>query len=186
MFLGPQNDTPSGLSPQLRLQNTPGVDSVSPTELSIRFPCRSRLAGIMSYPQPLCTCTGRLSGPTISTVGNTLQIERFGNVKRQSVLCLKGPLTMENVFLFQNAIRREEGFSTVILDLSDVPYIDSTALGALVATYVSRQKAGRRVVLSGVSERVLRMLKITRVESLFLTFPTLEDAIGGLTRAGVA
>jgi len=88
--------------------------------------------------------------------------------------------------LFQNAIRREESFSTVILDLSDVPYIDSTALGALVAAAVSRQKAGRRVVLSGVSERVLRMLKITRVESLFLTFPTLEDAIGGLTRAGVA
>jgi len=119
-------------------------------------------------------------------VGNTLQIERLGNVKGQSVLCLKGPLTMENLFLFQNAIRREEGFSTVILDLSDVPYIDSTALGALVAAYVSRQKAGRRVVLSGVSERVLRMLKITNVESLFLTFPTLEDAIDGLTRAGVA
>ena len=56
----------------------------------------------------------------------------------------------------------------------------------LVAANVSCQKAGRRVVLSGVSERVLRMLKITRVESLFLTFPTLEDAIGGLTRAGAA
>jgi len=140
----------------------------------------------MTFPQPLCTCTCRLPGPTISTVGNTLQIERLGNVKGQSVLCLKGPLTMENLFLFQNAIRREEGFSTVILDLSDVPYIDSTALGALVAAYVSRQKAGRRVVLSGVSERVLRMLKITRVESLFLTFSTLENAIGGLTRAGVA
>jgi len=110
----------------------------------------------------------------------------LGNVKGQSVLCFRGPLTVESVSLFQNAIRREEGFSTVILDLSDVPYIDSTALGALVAAYVSRQKAGRRVVLSGVSERVLRMLKITRVESLFLTFPTLEDAIGGLTRAGVA
>jgi len=74
----------------------------------------------------------------------------------------------------------------VILDLSDVPYIDSTALGALVSAYVSRQKLGRRVVLSGASERVSKMLKITSVESLFLTFPTLEDAIGGLTRAGAA
>ncbi len=119
-------------------------------------------------------------------MGNRLQVERLGNVKGQSVLCLKGPLTVESVSLFQNAIRREEGFSTVILDLSDVPYIDSTALGALVAAYVSRQKAGRRVVLSGVSERVSRMFKITNVESLFLTFPTLEEAIGGLTRAGAA
>jgi len=119
-------------------------------------------------------------------MGNRLQVERLGNVKGQSVLCLKGPLTMENLCLFQNAIRREEGFSTVILDLSGVPYIDSTALGALVAANVSCQKAGRRVVLSGVSERVSRMFKITNVESLFLTFPTLEDAIGGLTRAGTA
>ncbi len=186
MFPGPQHDTPPGLIPQLRFQNTPGVDSVPPTELSIRFPCTSRLAGIMSFPQPLCTCTCRLPGPTISTVGNTLQIERLGNVKGQSVLCLKGPLTIENVSLFQGAIRREESFSTVILDLSDVPYIDSTALGALVSAYVSRQKLGRRVVLSGASERVSKMLKITSVESLFLTFPTLEDAIGGLTQAGTA
>ncbi len=51
-------------------------------------------------------------------MGNTLQIERLGNVKGQSVLCLKGPLTMENVSRFQGAIRREESFSTVILDLS--------------------------------------------------------------------
>src|SRR5882724_10425138 len=87
------------------------------------------------------TCTCRLPGPTISTVGNTLQIERLGNVKGQSVLCLKGPLTIENVSLFQGAIRREESFSTVILDLSDVPYIDSTALGALVSAYVSRISA---------------------------------------------
>src|SRR5207244_8289538 len=126
----------------------------------------------MTFPQPLCTCTCRLPGPTISTMGNRLQVERLGNVKGQSVLCFRGPLTMENLFLFQNAIRREEGFSTVILDLSDVPYIDSTALGALVAAYVSRQNAGRRIVLSGVSERVLRTLKITNVESLFLKYQT--------------
>src|SRR6266516_1520945 len=145
-----------------------------------------QMSGIVTLPQPLCTCTCRLPGPTIPIVGNTLQIDRLGNVKGQSVLCLKGPLTIENVSLFQSAIRREESFSTVILDLSDVPYIDSTALGALVSAYVSRQKVGRRVVLSGTSERVSKMLKITSVESLFLTFPTLEDAIGDLTRAGTA
>src|SRR5438876_12391699 len=92
-------------------------------------------------------------------------------------------VSLENVSLFQGAIRREESFSTVILDLSDVPYIDSTALGALVSPYVARQKVGRRVVLSGASERVSMMLIITSVESLFLTFPTLEDAIGDLQLA---
>ncbi len=60
---------------------------------------------------------------------------------------------------------------TVILDLTDVPYIDSSGLGSLVSAYVSRQKAGQRVVLSGVNERILLLMEITRVEPLFLILP---------------
>jgi anti-sigma B factor antagonist len=119
-------------------------------------------------------------------MGNRLEVERLGTVKGYTVLCFKGPLTMENVFVFRSAIKREENLPTVILDFSDVPYMDSTALGALVSAYVSRQKLGRRVVLSGIGDRVSKMLKITSVDSLFLTFPTREDAIGGLSGAGAA
>jgi len=127
-----------------------------------------------------------LTSYNLGAMGDSLKVERLGNIKNQTVLCFKGPLTIENVSLFQTAMRREESFSTVILDFSDVPYIDSTALGALVSAYVSRQKLGRRIVLSGITERVANMLKITNVESLFLTFPTLEEAISSLTRAGAA
>jgi hypothetical protein len=37
-------------------------------------------------------------------MGNTLQVERLGNVKGQSVLCFRGPLTVKGVSLFQNVI----------------------------------------------------------------------------------
>jgi anti-sigma B factor antagonist len=93
---------------------------------------------------------------------------------------------MENLSLFQNAIRREENIPTVILDFSDVPYMDSAGLGSLVSAYVTRQKATRQIALSGVNERVLRLFETTRVEPLFLIFPTLEDAITGLTTAAEA
>jgi anti-sigma B factor antagonist len=69
---------------------------------------------------------------------------------------------------------------------SDVPYIDSSALGVLVSAYVSRQKLGMPLLLAGVSDRVSKMMKITSIESLFVTFPTLEDAIGALAQAGNA
>lgn len=115
-----------------------------------------------------------------------LTIEKLGDVEGQGVLCLHGPLTTENVLPFQNAIRREETAPSVILDLSEVPYIDSSGLGSLVSAYVSRQKAGRRVALSGVNPRVLRLFEITKVESLFLIFPTLEEAVAALARAGHA
>ena len=115
-----------------------------------------------------------------------LVVEKLGMGEGQGVLFLRGPLTMENLLLFQNAMRREADSGTVILDLSEVPYIDSAGLGSLVSALVSRQKAGRRVALSGVNERVLRLLEITRVESIFLIFETLDHAIAALSGAGQA
>ena len=105
--------------------------------------------------------------------------------REPGMLRLKGPLTTENLALFQNAVRREDT-STVILDLSGVPYIDSAGLGSLISAHVSWQKAGRRVVLSGVNQRVLKLFEITKTEPLFLIFPTPWDAIEALTNAGRA
>jgi anti-sigma B factor antagonist len=119
-------------------------------------------------------------------VTEPLTIERLIAQEGPRVLCLRGPLVLENLSLFQNAIRREENIQTVILDLSDVPYIDSSGLGSLVSAYVTRQKATRRIALSGVNDRVLKLFETTRVEPLFLIFPTLEDAITGLTTAAEA
>ncbi len=101
------------------------------------------------------------------------------------VLRLRGPLTMENVASFQNAVRRE-GSSLVFLDLSEVPYVDSAGLGSLVSAYISRQKAGQRVVLAGVNDRVLKLFEITKVEPLFLIFPTVGDAVTAMLNSGSA
>jgi anti-sigma B factor antagonist len=110
-----------------------------------------------------------------------LQIEHVD----RGVLSLHGPLTLENVPPFLNAVRRENA-PTVILDLSDVPYLDSSGLGSLVSAYTSCQKAGRRVALTGVTPRVLKVFEITRVEDVFLMFPTLSDALEAFTNAGTA
>ncbi|HWC17729.1 MAG TPA: STAS domain-containing protein [Terriglobales bacterium] len=103
----------------------------------------------------------------------------------QGVLCLEGPLTMDNVSQFQSAIRREEA-AKMILDLTQVPYIDSAGLGSIVSAHVSLQKAGRWMALVGVNERVSRLFEITHVQDLFLTFPNIWDAIEALTKAADA
>ena len=92
---------------------------------------------------------------------------------------------MENVTPFLNAVRRENA-PTMILDLSGVPYLDSSGLGSLVSACTSAAKAGRRIALAGVNHRVLKVFEITKVEQIFLMFPTLSDAIEGLTNAGSA
>lgn len=104
----------------------------------------------------------------------------------QEVLSLHGPLTAGNASIFQNAIRREEPASMLILDLSEVPYIDSAGLGCLVSAFVSRQKAGRKMILSGINQRVQRLFEITRVQDLFLIFSSPDEAIAALHGAGEA
>ena len=103
----------------------------------------------------------------------------------RGVLSFRGPLTMENVTPFLNAVRRESA-PTMILDLSGVPYLDSSGLGSLVSAYTSCQKAGRRVALTGVNQRVMRVFEITKVEPIFLMFPTVSEALEALTNAGTA
>ena len=119
-------------------------------------------------------------------VSHELTVERYAGVTdEQRVLLLRGPLTIETTPHFERAVRNENA-ETMILDLADVPYIDSTALGALVSTYVSRHRMGRQIALSGVSGQVSKTLKITKVEPLFLLFPTLEDALTRLDEASNA
>jgi|SRR3979409_1246712 anti-sigma B factor antagonist len=103
----------------------------------------------------------------------------------RGVLSLRGPLTMENVSPFLNAVRRESA-PTMILDFTGVPYLDSSGLGSLVSAYTSCQKAGRRVALTGVNKRVMKVFEITKVEEIFLMFPTLSDALEAFTNAGTA
>ena len=115
-----------------------------------------------------------------------LTVERYAGVTdEQRVLLIRGPLTIETTPQFERAVRHEVA-ETMILDLSDVPYIDSVGLGSLVATYVSHQKTGRCLVLTGVTPRVMKVLKITNVHNFFMTFPTTWEAVEALANTGTA
>src|SRR5205823_615364 len=103
-------------------------------------------------------------------MSESLVVDRSDSFPFQQVLTLSGPLTANSAPVFQNAMRREQSAETVILDLSQVPYIDSAGLGLLVTAHVSRQKLGRKIVLSGINQRVRRLFEITRVANLFLIF----------------
>jgi anti-sigma B factor antagonist len=64
----------------------------------------------------------------------------------------------------------------LILDLTDVPSMDSMAVGTLVRAYVTCNKAGRRLALVGLSRRVHNCLQLTGLEPLFDTYATVADA----------
>jgi anti-sigma B factor antagonist len=125
--------------------------------------------------------------PRLNNMGSKdLTVERYDGVAEdQRILLLRGPLTMETAPKFQRAVHHENA-ETMILDLSDVPYIDSVGLGSLVAAYVSHQKTGRCLVLTGLKPRVLKVMEITKVDDFFLTFGTTWEAVEALANTGTA
>jgi anti-sigma B factor antagonist len=137
------------------------------------------LAVDVPYNSPLDETTGK------AMMTGELVVERSDQFPLE-VLELKGPLTAANAATFQNAMRREEPAETVILDFSEVPYIDSSGLGTLMAAHVTRQKSGRRMVLSGINARVQKLFDVTRTGGLFLIFSTPEEAIAALWGAARA
>jgi len=59
------------------------------------------------------------------------------------------------------------GSTRVVLDLTDVTYMDSSGLGSLVGLYVSAKRAGSSLKLINLSERVKQLLKLTQLAAIF-------------------
>jgi anti-sigma B factor antagonist len=69
----------------------------------------------------------------------------------------------------------------LIVDLSEVPMMDSVAIGALVRAFVSCHKSGRKLALVGMNHRVQNVLHITGIAPLFDSYATVaqaEEALG--------
>jgi len=94
-----------------------------------------------------------------------LRIEDLGIHNGTHALRLLGPLTISTLYEFQAIVRTSAG--SMMLDFTQVPYIDSAGVGALVGAYVRHNKDGHTLTLAGVNERVRNILKGTRVEQFF-------------------
>jgi len=99
-----------------------------------------------------------------------------GANEEQRILQLNGPITMATLFDFRDTVRAEKAARTVILDFTQVPYVDSAGVGAIVNAHVSCVNSGRRLLLVAVQDRIRTLMKVTKVEQVLTFFPTLEEA----------
>ena len=106
-----------------------------------------------------------------------LEIDKIEQAPGTTVLRLHGPLLLGNFFPLQTMVRADNS-ELLIIDVSDMPYIDSAGIGCLVGAHVSRENSGRKLVLVGANDRLMTSLKVTKVEQLFTLAPTMEQALG--------
>ena len=71
----------------------------------------------------------------------------------------------------------QAGTSKILLNLTEVPIIDSMGIGEIVRAFKRVQEAGGILKLVGVTDRVYGALKITQLLDLIESFDTEESAV---------
>jgi anti-sigma B factor antagonist len=97
-----------------------------------------------------------------------------------TILDLKGKITLGegdealkdkiNSLIHQNRKR-------ILLNLEDVPYIDSAGLGEIVRTYTTVSRQGGQLKLVNLTKRITDLLSITKLLTVFETFDAESDAL---------
>lgn len=73
------------------------------------------------------------------------------------------------------------GNTRIVLDLSNVDFIDSSGLGAIVSILKTIGNNGD-LVISGIKETVMGLFHLTRMNRVFQIFPSREEAIRALSK----
>ena len=84
---------------------------------------------------------------------------------------------------FKNEMRTitDAGAETVVLDLQRVQFIDSSGLGAIVASMKAMGR-DRKLVLAGLTPAVEKVFRLTRMDTVFPLFVSLDDALYDLAK----
>jgi anti-sigma B factor antagonist len=96
------------------------------------------------------------------------------------VLDLKGRITLgEGDDLLKDKVNSlvNQGHRKVVLNLAEVPYIDSAGLGEIVRTYTTVSRQGGSLKLLNLTKRITDLLSITKLLTVFETFDSEQDAI---------
>jgi anti-anti-sigma factor len=103
-----------------------------------------------------------------------------GNTAGTVITTLTGPVTLTNIFDLQTQLRAGELPRISILDLSAVPYMDSAGMGAIMNYYTHCQRREVKLIVAGVSSRVMELFKMTRVDTVMTFAPGTEAAEAAL------
>ena len=104
------------------------------------------------------------------------------------VLDLKGKITLgEGDELLKDKVNSlvNQGHKKIVLNLADVPYIDSAGLGEVVRTYTTVSRQGGSLKLLNLTKRITDLLSITKLLTVFETFDSENEAVRSFSAAKV-
>jgi anti-sigma B factor antagonist len=96
------------------------------------------------------------------------------------VLDLKGKVTLgEGDELLKEKVNSlvSQGHKKIVLNLAEVPYVDSAGLGEIVRTYTTVSRQGGSLKLLNLTKRISDLLSITKLLTVFETFESENEAV---------
>jgi anti-sigma B factor antagonist len=79
----------------------------------------------------------------------------------------------------------QQGKQHIIVNLSNVSYMDSAGLGQLVGCYTTVTRRGGALKLLGLTKRVTDLLAITKLLTVFDSYDTEAEAVASFGPVGV-
>lgn len=75
----------------------------------------------------------------------------------------------------------DDAGGTLIVDLTEVTFMDSTTLGVLIGAYNRLRETGGVLALVCPDDRIRRVFRITGLDKVFTLFNTVDEATTALT-----
>src|SRR5262249_1901418 len=97
-----------------------------------------------------------------------------------SILDLAGKIVLgEGDMQIKERIRDllADGQKRILLNLSEISYIDSAGLGALISCYTTTNREGGSLKLVNLTKRIQDLLAITKLITVFDTFDDEREAV---------
>jgi anti-sigma B factor antagonist len=96
------------------------------------------------------------------------------------ILDCSGKITLgEGTMAIRNTVREvlKNGGKKIVLNLSDVNYIDSSGIGELVSTYTTVTNNGGQLKLLNLTKKIQELLAITKLLTVFQVYDSEPAAI---------
>jgi anti-sigma B factor antagonist len=100
----------------------------------------------------------------------------------RAVLALNGRLNALTAPDLKVQMKRliAEGYTNLIIDFSDVPFVDSSGLAAMVSGLKTARQEEGTLKLAGLNEQTMTVFKLTLLDRVFDFYPDADAAVASL------
>lgn len=95
------------------------------------------------------------------------------------VIELDGELDLYNAYKIKTLYTKmaEKGINSIILDLTNLDYLDSSGLGSIIYIFSDLKKHNGKMSLCHLSGSPKNLIQMTRLDKLFLIGDTLDECV---------